>query len=342
MKVSPKIVYIVLALVFVGVIGGAAIMSGQYFDDSTVQQDFSTLQKEPQTFNENKKVAISLTEKAIDEYVFTGTLHSLDASFLTEKFYNGNSRYAFVIDYDDLTVLAHPNSKVIGQYTFDEINSLESPQVIKTALRNEESTWMHYYFTNPDTVQTQYKISYLKLHDGKIFGSGFYTVLSDEPATKTVNKQMAQFLTEHAIKTFRNAGTLDVLEDNLVMKFADDASRYTFVIDYDDQTILVHPNSDRVGTKSFALNNSEEPLDKILHTLKTTGSMWVHYDLINPDDGKIEPKMSFLKLADGYIFGSGFYIPDIIPIDDQDEDDYENDSDDNLKEDYKDEHKYPK
>ena len=70
--------------------------------------------------------------------------------------------------------------------------------------------------------------------------------------------------------------------------------------------------------------------------------MWVHYDLINPDDGKIEPKMSFLKPTDGYILGSGFYIPDIIPIDDQDEDDYENDSDDNLKEDYKDEHKYPK
>lgn len=214
MVASSKIVFITLVLVFIAVIGGAAIMSGQYFDNSTVQQDLSLLQKEPQTFNENKRVAISITEKAIDEYVFTGTLDSLDASFLTEKFYNGNSRYAFVLDYDN-------------------------------------------------------------------------------------------------------------------------------------QTILVHPNSDRVGTKSFALNNSEEPLDKILHTLKTTDSMWVHYDLVNPDDGKIEPKMSFLKLEDGYIFGSGFYIPDIILIDDHDdyEDDYdsdydddsENDSDDNLKDDYKDE-----
>ena len=39
----------------------------------------------------------------------------------------------------------------------------------------------------------------------------------------------------------------------------------------------------------------------------TTEGIWVQYPLENPVSNKVEPKTSWIKLHDGYLFGVGIY-----------------------------------
>ncbi len=166
MKVPTKTILIILSVVSVIIIASAAIFINSYYEENLSL-------KSPLTKTDNENMAKFLTEKAIDEYVFTSSLEVIQDNLVT-NFADGASRYVFVIDFDTLKIVSHPNSEIIGQYVFDEIDSKETPQQVKDALTKNGTTWMHYHFTNPDDNKVESKISWLKLQDGLIFGSGFY------------------------------------------------------------------------------------------------------------------------------------------------------------------------
>jgi hypothetical protein len=86
-----------------------------------------------------------------------------------------DKRYAFVIDYDTTKTVAHPNTELLGQDSFALMNSLESKESILENLKNSDGQWVYYNFTNPETGNSEPKTSWFKLHDGLIFGSGFYS-----------------------------------------------------------------------------------------------------------------------------------------------------------------------
>ncbi len=144
---------------------------------------------------------------------------------------------------------------------------------------------------------------------GEYFEDTPISTLEQAPLTTSANQKMAQFLTEKAIDEYILIGSLEGISDNLVTNFANDQTRYVFVIDYDTQLIASHPDKTKIGSSSYALINSHEPYDEIMNVLKTKGYSWISYDFLNPDDGNVEPKMSWLQLHDNYIFGSGFYVP---------------------------------
>lgn len=101
-----------------------------------------------------------------------------DLSALDEKLdFNVDSkykRYAFVIDADTKKIVAHPNADLIGQDSFALINSTESEESILENLKNNDGHWIYYDFENPNTGEIEPKTSWFKIHDGLIFGSGFY------------------------------------------------------------------------------------------------------------------------------------------------------------------------
>lgn len=82
-------------------------------------------------------------------------------------------RYGFVIDENEI-IVAHYNPKFIGEKSFAMSNSIESHQQISSALDMEGQIWVHYNFINPETTQVEPKTSLFRMHDGLIFGSGFY------------------------------------------------------------------------------------------------------------------------------------------------------------------------
>lgn len=86
-----------------------------------------------------------------------------------------NKKYVFVYDMDTKNMVGHPNSDLIGKNVFEElIVSLIPLSQIDSELNNNGESIMKYEWTNPETDTMQVKTSYLKLHDGLVFGSGYF------------------------------------------------------------------------------------------------------------------------------------------------------------------------
>ena len=86
-----------------------------------------------------------------------------------------NKKYVFVYDEETKNIVAHPNPDLIGQNVFEElINSIDPVSQIHSELSGDGESIMRYQWMNPDTLKEEIKTSYLKLHDGLVFGSGYF------------------------------------------------------------------------------------------------------------------------------------------------------------------------
>lgn len=120
----------------------------------------------------DSKLSQTLVNEVIKKYD-KGDLSALE-NFLEFKINSISERYVFVIDYDTKKIVAHPNTELLGQDSFALINASESEESILENLKNKEGHWVYYDFINPETGNEEPKTSWFKLHDGLIFGSGFY------------------------------------------------------------------------------------------------------------------------------------------------------------------------
>lgn len=125
---------------------------------------------------------------------------------------------------------------------------------------------------------------------------------------ETENHKLAQQVVTIIINTYEKSDKdLSILSNSLDMNINSKHKRYGFVIDFDTQKIVAHPNPDLIGQDSFALINASESKESILENLENSEGHWIYYEFTNPNTGNIEPKTSWFKLHDGLIFGSGFY-----------------------------------
>jgi hypothetical protein len=82
--------------------------------------------------------------------------------------------YPFVLDYDTGVIVAHGSNPELVNVLSTSIVELDRPfDVIRSDLL-EGHTWVTYTFENPTTGTEQIKWSLFVLHDGYIFGSGYY------------------------------------------------------------------------------------------------------------------------------------------------------------------------
>jgi len=123
----------------------------------------------------------------------------------------------------------------------------------------------------------------------------------------TRNHEMSEMLVNLMIENYEKGNKeISSLDKKLGFKITGVGMRYGFVLD-ENEMIVAHYNPKFIGQKNIAMSISIESKDQILSTLNNEGQIWIHYDFINPETKKIEPKTSFLKMYDGLIFGSGFY-----------------------------------
>lgn len=122
----------------------------------------------------DSKLSQTLVNEVIKKYDKEGNdLSSLD-NFLEFNINSISKRYVFVIDFDTKKIVAHPNTELLGEDSFALINASESEESILENLKNSDGHWVYYNFINPETGNLEPKTSWFKLHDGLIFGSGFY------------------------------------------------------------------------------------------------------------------------------------------------------------------------
>ncbi len=72
-------------------------------------------------------------------------------------------------------MLAHgADLSLVGSLRMTDLNPNPSVDVINTPLEEEGQVWMAYDFRNPATGEVESERTLLILHDGYVFGSGYY------------------------------------------------------------------------------------------------------------------------------------------------------------------------
>ena len=193
---------------------------------------------------------------------------------------------------------------LIGMPDWDAIASALPITGILEELETEPGVWASYAHTNPATGEAENKRTWLIIHDGLVFGSGYYS--SDIPEADV------RFVVDGTIRIYEsnkeNGAWIDIITPDEPVTTDE---LYPFVINATSWTRLadgVVP--DRVGRAETILDTSARSVEDVLADLEADGSVWVTYTFHNPDTDTEQLKRSYLKLRDGMVFGSGYYILD--------------------------------
>ena len=240
--------------------------------------------------------------KAIATYNQMGTTDAFAAITGIES---TTEDYPFVSD-KDWNIVAHgANPALVGSNIDDLIEANRSLDGVLAELDARGTATIIYEFVNPATGLVEPKYGLLELHDGYIFGSGYYTshahvtehYLQADDAITSTNNALALY-DEHGDGAFEIITTLNVEEDT-----------YPFVITADtaleiaDGSIL-----DRRGQTVWNPIEVEAALGGVRDELAAGKGAWITYSFLNPATGKDQSKMSWVVQRDNYIFGSGFYL----------------------------------
>ena len=106
-----------------------------------------------------------LVQLTIDQY--DGDLSSITTIEFGEH-------YSYVLSENLDEILIHPNSKVIGTEPVGVTHANISLEIIKETLKTQGEIWIDYVYLNPATGDDENKRSLLVLHEGYVFGSGYY------------------------------------------------------------------------------------------------------------------------------------------------------------------------
>ena len=209
--------------------------------------------------------------------------------------------YPFVLDKAATKMIANGAFPYMAGAAQDTFGEADRPlDHILADISRDGGTWVNHMFPNPDTGVVQQKRSWLYMHDGHIFGSGYY-----------LHDSQVQSLVNEAVDLYRSVG-----DDALGMITPDERiitdELYVFVLDVANATTLAHGiTPSEVGTVSDTLSHkSSKPYDQIINELELYGHTWVSYVFLNPDAGTPQLKRAWLHLHDGYAFISGYYLPD--------------------------------
>ena len=204
--------------------------------------------------------------------------------------------YPFVLDPGTGNVVAHGadpdrvgiQSVILGDYA-------DKPyDVIREELQSGDGTWIDYIFLDPVTGENGLKRSWLVLHDGYIFGAGFYYSIEDK-----INSVL-----DDAIALYEVNGGFDGI--NALQ--ANPNAHYPLVIDPVANTIVAHGAfSDLVGITLQDADITYLDLAAALEGGRKDISRYFTFE--NPVSGMYDQKHILYKLHDGYIFAAGYYYP---------------------------------
>ena len=220
--------------------------------------------------------------------------------------------YVFIADENKIIVAHAADPDLVGKHASQAVgpNSYPAGSAL-AASATECGAWFDYTYANPASGAVETKHSWVIIHDGLIFGSGWYEPgpdKSDAPAYTKVFVQQATNLYDavglEATLAYYNR------EESI------DGQWYVFIIDENDLAIG-HPDHGRlgldlkgwVGTDANGYNFGPEML------LATEEGKWVSYVYRNPESGGLGIDFDHLELKnvwvvrhDGLLFASGWYI----------------------------------
>ena len=199
--------------------------------------------------------------------------------------------YPFVLDAATLKVVAEGAFPVTVGLSAVFLSDADRPlEEILEDLEKSDGTWVSYVYSDPNTNRYENKHAWLSLHDGYIFGAGYYE-LPDDGAMDSVSAMIRQYGADGE-ESFASISAV---------------SGVSFVLDAETLEIVAHTDSDRSGSDIRDAIDINWPLESLSSILDNHEGLWLSYQSADPQpDG--EYIRAYLKLHDGYVFGSGYGI----------------------------------
>lgn len=249
---------------------------------------------------------VAFVQEAIDRYERDGLDSTID-------YYNSpesvdGAWYVFITDENEV-MLAHATvPENVGMDTGDIYGPDGYPAgKAVVAAASQAGRWTTYSYPNPATGGIQSKHSWVVLHNGLLFGSGWY---EDGPA-KSDREAYTVAYVEKALDLYESVG----LEETIAYFNSPgsvDGPWYGIVIDQNGYTIG-HPREEIRGRDPSLRVDATGYFygDDLLGVGEDGG--WVDYVFLNPATGSQEMKHTWAVKRDGLTFASGWYERHINP-----------------------------
>ncbi len=199
--------------------------------------------------------------------------------------------YTFIIDEDGYTIGHHdpafrgrdPSLRVdaTGYFYGDDVLSA-----------TEDGKWVSYVFNNPSSGRIESKHTWAVLHDGLIFGSGWYT----EPAEYT------KFFLDSAINRYESEG-LDATIAHYNSPESAEGSWYIYIANEDGE-VISHYRSDSIGENfhdAYAIDFTGFDAGAAI-LAATEEPKWVSYYYTDRETGELISNHAWVARHDGLIF----------------------------------------
>ena len=218
--------------------------------------------------------------------------------------------YVFIFDTNDVLVAHAPDQNLVGRHASAVLGPNGYPSgdsVIAVARANPEGAWLEYTFPNPATGDLETKHSWVVVHEGLIFGSGWY----ESGPSRSEPSEFTQALVGQAINLYEDVG-LDEAISYYNNPESIDGQWYVFIYDPQDVLLAHAPDQDLVGRHAIlVLGANGYPAGRAVATVARANpdGAWLEYIFPNPASGRYETKHTWMTVHDGLIFASGWYEP---------------------------------
>ena len=169
------------------------------------------------------------------------------------------------------------------------------------ASADQDGAWFDYTYANPASGVVETKHSWMVIHDGITFGSGWYE--------RGPGKSDAPAYTKAFVQQATNLYVALGLEETVAYyntKESVDGQWYVFIIDPDGYTIAHHNPQLRGRDPSLRVDATGYFYGDDLQSATEAGH-WVDYVLLNSESGENRQKHTWIVRHDGLLFGSGWY-----------------------------------
>ena len=251
-----------------------------------------------------KTDAPAYTEAVVQQAI---NLHDAVGFAETVAYYNTGESvdgqwYVFMMD-EYGTVIAHANPALVGQPVDDVLGPNNYPTgAAVAASADENGAWFDYTFTNLATGSVETKHSWMVIHDGITFGSGWY----EEGPRKTDAPAYTEAVVQQAINLHDAVGFAETVAYYNTGESVD-GQWYVFMMD-EYGTVIAHANPALVGQlASDILGPNNYPTGAAVAASADENGAWFDYTFTNLATGSVETKHSWMVIHDGITFGSGWY-----------------------------------
>ena len=208
--------------------------------------------------------------------------------------------YPFILNFNDSRTVAHGAFPAkLDKIPVTSLHQADRPwPQIQEEMLADGDAWASYVFINPDTNTFQLKRSYLQLHDGYTFASGYY--LPDA---------RVQAVVDLAVASYRSIGEDSFGAINQGTGSADDSHYATVLTQTGTVVASGAPTGFVEDVAGLPVSGDRDSL-AVYADLADDGSAWFEMPVTNPATGTEQIKRLWLYLYDDLLFMSGYYIPE--------------------------------